>query len=317
MKPSGKKELERKDKIIGMTLAILALLIFVLALVISYSSPTGVSEWLSSLNAFKLEGTETQDHKLEAHFLNVGKADCAYIRCGESRILIDSGDRDTSEKVVEYLKAQGVKRLNLVVATHPHRDHIGQMESVIREFEILKFATSDLPDNLVPTSAIYKKMLQALKSKNIHIDNVASGDAFNIGDMKVDILGPCKKYDSLNNNSVVVKMSYRSVSITLMGDAEKSSEADILKKGFNMKSDILKVGHHGSNTSSTLSFLKAVNPSYAVISSAPDKNHLPKDNIVKRIEKLGTKVYRTDIHGNIIFLSDGKDIEVKTEKESA
>jgi competence protein ComEC len=140
------------------------------------------------------------------------------------------------------------------------------------------------------------------------------GEKFEIGDMKIEIFGPISENEIVNNNSVVVKITYNSVSFLFVGDAEKAEETDLINSGYDLNSTVLKVGHHGSKTSSTYKFLGKVSPKYAVISVGPDKSNLPKEKVLKRLEKFSDHIYRTDKNGTIIFLTDGKKIEVKTEK---
>lgn len=251
---------------------------------------------------------------MSVHFLNVGKADCAYIKCGDYNVLIDAADKEPTDTVVEYLKRQGVTKLDLVVASHPHRDHIGQMDKVINEFEIGSFIEPDIPRKILPTSVTYENMLKALIKKKVHAKIASPGEKIEFGNMKIEILGPISKNENLNDNSVILKITYGSVSFLFTGDAGKSEETDLINSEYDLSSTVLKVGHHGSNSSSTYKFLGKVNPEYAAISVGPDKSNLPKEKVLNRLEKFCSKIYRTDESGTIIFLTDGKKIDVKTEK---
>ena len=251
------------------------------------------------------------NREMEVHFLNVGDADCAYIRCEDYNILIDAADKEPTEPVCEYLSSHNVKKLDLVVMSHPHRDHIGQMKSVIENFEIDSFIQSDIPEDILPTSVTYENMLRALVDKKINTKTLSAGDEFNLGNLKFKVLGPVKNSENLNNCSLVVKAKYKDVSFLFTGDAEKFEENSMLKSKRNLHATVLKVGHHGSTTSTTLSFLKAVRPKYAVISSENKQN---KNSVIKRLENTCTGVYKTYEKGNIIFATDGKNIDIKTEK---
>ena len=246
--------------------------------------------------------------------MNVGKADCAYINCNNHSILIDAADKEPMGTVTEYLKKQGVSKLDLAVISHPHRDHIGQMSEVIQEFKIDKFIEPSIPEKFLPTTTTYEKMLKEISKKNISSKLVKGGESFNLGDMHIDIFGPLSPNENLNNNSIVMKITYKDVSFLFMGDAEKTEETEILSSGFNVKANVLKVGHHGSHTSSSQSFLEKVQPEYSIISVGPDKNNLPKEEVVKRISKVCKNIYRTDLNGNIVVSTNGKDIKVITEK---
>lgn len=283
--------------------------------------------------------SNTYDDDMSVHFLSVGKADCAYIHCKDVNILIDAADKDANNFVVEYLKRQNLEKLDMVVMSHPHRDHIGQMASVIKEFEVDKFIDVDLPKSIIPTTWTYEKMLKALIDKQIPVESVSAGKNFELGDLKIDILGPVRiNRDNMNDNSIVMKVTYKDVSFLFTGDATKTEENDIIKhyglynskrKKMNklkneanlqnvLKADVLKVGHHGSNSSSTERFLKLVKPEYAVVSTASRESMgLPPGwrwDALERLQECCDKVYKTYESGNVIFLTDGKDIKVETEK---
>lgn len=257
---------------------------------------------------------ESFDLGMSVHFLDVGKADCCYIECEDKRILIDAADKEPTNVVVEYLERQNVKKLDLVVVSHPHRDHIGQMSNVIDNFKIGKFIAAKVPDNITPTYATYEKMLRTLNKNKVKIEYVKSGKKFEIGNMKIEILGPINYHNNLNSNSIVMKITYGEVSFLFTGDAEKPEEEDIVNSGANLKSTVLKVGHHGSKTSSSYNFLSNVKPDYAVISVGPDRSNLPKEIILNRLNKFCNKIYRTDESGTIIIRTDGKKIKFETEK---
>lgn len=256
-----------------------------------------------------------EDYDMNVHFLNVGKADCIYINFKGHNILIDAADKEPNAVVTEYLKNNDVKTIDMAFISHPHRDHIGQMAQVIDEFEIKKFFEPEIPNSQIPTGVTYEKMLKALSKKNVEAKTIKAGENFEMAGLKVEVLGPVNHGNNLNNNSIVLKMTYSDVSFLFMGDAERLEEADILKAGYNVKADVLKVGHHGSKTSSSEKFLKSVSPKYAVISVGPDKSNLPKEEIIKRLGKYSEKIYRTDVKGNIIISTNGKSLKVQTGKD--
>lgn len=258
------------------------------------------------------QALNSENLPLQVYFLDVGKADCAYINCDGKNILIDSGDKEPAGAVTEFLKKQDIEKLDLVAISHPHRDHIGQMLDVINKFKIEKIIDSKIPKNLISGYTTYKKILNLISEKSILKKTITPNDTFKIGDLHFEIFGPIKKDESnLNNNSLVIKITYKKVSFLFTGDAEKSEEADIIKSGKNLKSDVLKVAHHGSTTSSTYKFLKCVLPKYAVISG------VPKEKVMIRLNEFCDKIYRTDKNGTIKAYSDGENINFKTEKSVA
>lgn len=269
----------------------------------------------SSSSASKEESGKNISEDLQVHFVDVGKADFIYIKFKNHNIIIDAADKEPNNIVTEYLKKQDVSRIDLAVISHAHRDHIGQMAEVIKNFSVEKFVMSEIPESLIPTGRTYEKMLRALKEKEVDSKIAKVGENFEIEGLKIEVLGPVKPGKNLNDTSLVLKITYKNVSFLFTGDAEKAEESDIIDAGYNLKADVLKVGHHGSRTSSCENFLKKVSPKFAVISVGPDKSNLPKEEILKRIEKYCKNIHRTDLNGNIIISTNGKNIKIKDEKQ--
>ena len=295
-----------------------SLVFMVISSIISYGKIENLN-WKNVFNNFNISDAslpESPDFDLNVHFLNVGKADCIYVKFKDHNILIDAADTEPSPNVVEYLKRQGVSILDLVVVSHPHRDHIGQMSEVIKEFKINKFIEPDVPEECIPVGVTYQRMLKALKAKNIDAELIRGRKNLKLDNLNIDIFGPISlDKKNVNNNSIVLKLTYLNVSFLFTGDAEKQEEAEIIDAGCNLKSDVIKIGHHGSRTSTSQNFLDCVRPTYAVISVGPDRSNLPKEEVLKRIKDMGADIYRTDLNGNIIFSSNGKEIKISTEKK--
>lgn len=246
------------------------------------------------------------DGKLYLHFIDVGQADCIYITDGNNSMLIDSGKNDTADIVTNYLKEQGVNILDYVIATHPHEDHIGGMDEVLNNFKVNKI----LMPNKVTTTKTFENLLIAIKNNGCEKITPSVGQTYNLGDANFTIIAPnSENYEELNNYSIVIKLKYGNNSFLFTGDAQNLSENEILNKGTNIKCDLLKVGHHGSSTSTDLKFLTAVEPKYAVISVGKNnKYNLPKKTVMDKLKRLGVTVYRTDESGTIIAISDGENI---------
>lgn len=299
-------------------IATLVLLLLCLSIIFSYSDNPNIPTWNDIYNYLNIStGTVDVDYEnypLSVHILNVGKADAIYIKSNDKNILIDAGDTDTKEQVIQYLNNNKIQKFDLIIATHPHKDHIAGMPNVINAFPTDRFIMPKLPESIVPTTKTYMSMLKSLESHNVMVESPIVGENFKIGELNIDILGPVKEYENLNNNSVVAKLSYKNTSFLFVGDAEKESEADLISSGANLRSTVLKVGHHGSKTSTTQEFLNAVKPEYSVISVGPDSNNLPKDSTINRLKKNNIKIYRTDESGTVIFVSDGNNVKAFTEK---
>ncbi len=246
--------------------------------------------------------------QMKVHFINVGQGDSILIQFHNGQtMLIDAGPDDS---VVSYLNQQGIKKINYLVATHPHADHIGEMATVIRTFDIEKVY---MP-RVTHTTKTYENVLLAIKAKGLKITPARAGTTvLNQEGVKVDIVAPCgSSYDNLNNYSAVVRILHGNTSFLLTGDAESLSEQQMLSSGANLKADVLKVGHHGSSTSTTQSFLKAVSPKYGVISCGSGNQYgHPHKETISKLANAGVKIYRTDTHGTVVFVTDGKTITVK------
>lgn len=276
--------------------------------------------WDNIFSSQEIAETKHEDNKnsivsgdMTVHFLDVGDADCSYIKCGDINILIDAADKEPKGKVVNYLKNQGVEKLDLVVATHPHRDHIGQMSDVLENFEVAQFIEPEIPEKSNAVTVTYERMLEVLADKKIGANLVTAGFNTVLGDVKIEVVGPISHdNENLNNNSVVLRIIYKSVRFLFTGDAEKAEEQEILSKKYDISADVLKVGHHGSTTSTTQKFLHAVSPKYAVISVSKDKHRIRKPYVIDRLKKFcGDDIYVTGESGNIIALTDGENIEFK------
>lgn len=249
---------------------------------------------------------------LSAFFLDVGQADCELFILPDGKILlVDSGERGDGEKLVDYLKNLGISKIDYLLATHPHSDHIGGMSDVINSFEIGKIFAPKVASNDLPTSKTYEDFLTSIKNKNLKITKAAAGSTLFEGeDYKAECFAPCgSDYDGLNNYSAVVKITYGIHSFLLTGDAENISENEMLSAGYNLDCDVLKVGHHGSSSSSGEDFLKKASPQYAVISCGVNNSygHPHKETLtaLKNLKGLDT-VFRTDKDKTIAFTVDGK-----------
>jgi competence protein ComEC len=251
---------------------------------------------------------------LKVHFLDVGHGDACLIQCPDGEnILIDAGSGEYSYFVTDYLRNAGVKELDMVIATHPHSDHVGGLSAVINEFPVKLV----LDPGKAHTTGSYRQFLEAVKA---HPDTEykigRAGQKYTFGKVKLSILHPGNRLPrKINNCSIVSRLEYDKISFLFAGDAQKEAEEQILRRRYRLKSTVLKVGHHGSTTSTTKPFLRAVSPRVAVISTGPSPPGYDKRaEIVDRLEKRGVKVYRTDRDGTIKIESNGKNCTIKRVK---
>jgi competence protein ComEC len=250
---------------------------------------------------------------LTVHFIDVGQGDSILLEHGDDTMLIDSGEIGKGDDVASYLKSEGIKSLNYVVATHPHSDHIGGMSVILNDFPIGHFADS----GYAYTSKTYENMLITIDKKNIPFSTPKRGDKIDFSSgIYIQVLNPGSTYftDDVNQNSVVLKITDGKVTFLLMSDAGLEAESAIMNDGYDVNADILKVGHHGSRTSSGASFISAVSPAVSVIEvgAGNDYGH-PHKETLDRLQKV-SNVYRTDLDGTITITTDGSAYSVTTQK---
>lgn len=245
---------------------------------------------------------------LSVHVLDVGQGDSILIMTpSQQAILIDGGETQASDRIISYLRDYGIEVIDMLIATHPHADHIGGLPKVIETFEVKEM----IMPRVVHTSKTFEKLLLAADAKGISITPAEAGLSYQLEEtLTLDILGPLKDYgDELNNWSVIAKITYGDKGFLFTGDAEAEVEAELVATygGEVLGSNFLKLGHHGSRTSSTPDFLAAVNPEIVAISLGTDNSYgHPHQEVLDRIH--GISLYRTDLHGTVVLYSDGESI---------
>jgi competence protein ComEC len=253
--------------------------------------------------------------ELKVHFLDVGQADSILIQePGGKVMLIDAGNNSDSDIVVNYINNLGIEKIDYIIGTHPHEDHIGGMDIVINTFDIGEVMMPKASTN----TKTFEEVLLSINNKNLKITTPEIGLDYKLGDATFTVLGPIsEKYESLNNYSIVISLKFGKTSFLFMGDAEIGSEKDIIDTSINFTGDVIKIGHHGSSTSSSGAFLKKVMPKYSVISVGADNEYGHPDSIIlNRLKVMGVETLRTDQLGTIVFTSNGKDISYETIKNS-
>lgn len=255
--------------------------------------------------------TEAVNADTTVEFIDVGQGDSTLVCSDGEYMLIDTGDRDSGNTVINYLKDSGVERLEYLILTHPHADHIGEAAEIAEEFEIGKVIAPNVPDDLVPTSAVYENLLDAMEEKDLKF-RAARDESFELGECTAETFAPHGDYSNINNYSVLVKITHGENSFLITGDCEVQEEREFLERGCDLSADVLKAAHHGSDTSSSSEWLSAVMPQYTVISCGVDNKYgHPDDETYTRICKYSPKVYITAEDGTVVFESDGKGISVK------
>ncbi|MDK2821228.1 MAG: competence protein ComEC [Clostridia bacterium] len=296
-----------------------AFLAFFLSIIVPFFNTLGES-FLSSDNTPSFKNIQTStilktrtlgdnsEGFLYVHYLDVNQGDAILIRLPNNQnILIDGGSNKVGPKLVNYLKQYGVRKLDYVIGTHPHEDHIGGLDLVIKAFEIGKVYMPKVTTN----TDTYRDLLLAIKNKGLKVTNAKAGVTLPLNnEVKAIFISPNKStYEELNDYSAVLHLTYGKTSFLFTGDAETTAEKEMVVSNLPLKADILKVGHHGSISSTSKAFLRKVDPTYAVISVGKDNDYgHPHPSIIERLQQAKIKIYRTDLHGTITAISDGDKI---------
>lgn len=249
-----------------------------------------------------------EDSSFEVHYIDVGQADSALVLCDGQSMLIDGGNVADSDLVAAYLKKENIDELDYCICTHAHEDHVGGLSGAL---SVASAENIIAPKTGADTKA-YKNFVSKAEAQGVPIEHPSAGDTFELGSSTVTILGPISESaDDLNNTSIVLKVNYGETSFLFTGDAEYEEEREILDAGYDISADVLKVGHHGSDTSTSYVWLREVMPEYAVISVGADNSYgHPDETVLSRLRDEGAEVYRTDIQGDIIAVSDGKSVSI-------
>lgn len=253
---------------------------------------------------------------LTVHFIDVGQADCALLEHDGKYMMIDGGNRDDGQLVISYLQNMGVEELEAVVCTHAHEDHVGGLPSVLAVYPT---AAVYAPTKTY-SSRVFDDFLYYIDQQRLEVIIPQPGDTISFGDVQVVVLGPVKTYAETNDTSIVLKVTYGDTSFLFTGDMEVEAENDMLEYWDNddlFHVDVLKVGHHCSDTSTGYRFLNAVMPPYGVISVGTDNTYgHPHKEPMLRLKQAGVTLFRTDTMGNIQAVSDGFEVTFTWENQN-
>ena len=248
---------------------------------------------------------------MQVTFLDVGQGDCELIVLPDGKtILIDAGESKSADDIISFLEGQGISRLDYVIATHPHADHIGGMQEVIEAFDVGEIYLPRVEHD----TKTYENLLLAVQEKGLRVHTAKDGvSLMEEGGVSAQFVAPCAdRYKDLNNYSAVLRLTYGDVSFLFMGDAEQESEEQITAE---VSADIIKLGHHGSSTSSSQAFLEAVSPAVAVISCGEGNSYgHPHEETLQTLDRLGIESYRTDQDGTVTVTTDGTAYSIETAK---
>lgn len=251
----------------------------------------------------------SKDYPLTVSFVDVGQGDGILIEYNDKVIVVDGGEETSTYLFNRYLKSRGIQKIDLYVATHPHSDHIGAIPGILSLYPTEVFMLPMFSELNMPATKLYENMLTAIDTAGCEVSFPIPGDICDIDDLHFEFFAPMEETENYNNMSLVFRMTYGNTSFLFAGDAETDSENLILESGADINADVLKVGHHGSSSSSGAAFINAVSPDIAVISCGKNNDYgHPDKETLKLFENYGTEVLRTDIDGTVVIYSDGKTI---------
>jgi len=290
----GSRRTRRAKPRVGLDFRFLFLMLILVAGVYFFINPPGISPII--------------DGEIAVHFIDVGQGEATLITTRGGNILIDGGDTPMGTRVSNYLRSVGVNSLTYVVATHPHADHIGGLIEVLQVFDV----GAVIMPQVAHTTRTFENFIEVLEDRNLPVRAPVAGHSFNLGGASFTIVAPnFSGYSNLNDYSIVLRMDYGDVSFLFTGDAERLSEEEILAAGHDVSVDVLRVGHHGSHTSTSENFLAAIDPTIAVISAGANNQFgHPHGAVIDRLTNADIHIFRTDYHGTIVMSTDGREIIV-------
>ena len=291
----------RKKKLTKVLLAIIILVLAIIVETVITSDEQQEPEQPNISNSQTQEQPTEVTGDLKLHMIDVGQADSFLFVKGDKVALVDCGTRSTGKDAVEYIKSLGITRIDYVFGTHPHDDHMGGMYDIITNFEIGKIIIPQVKEGQV-TANWYIKLMKQLVEKNYEVEYSKTGNEYSLGDAKIQIVWQSElEQDNVNNYSNIIKVCFGDMDVLMTGDAETEIEEEVLRSGVQIDAEILKVGHHGSDTSSSDIFLDDVNPDYGLIScKVGNKYEHPTKDTIEKLQQREVEVYRTDECGTVI-----------------
>ncbi|WP_284141558.1 MBL fold metallo-hydrolase [Virgibacillus sp. LDC-1] len=250
--------------------------------------------------------------ELKVHFIDVGQGDSMLVTTPTNKhILIDGGPPGSGNKIIAYLKKQGIRKLDLLIATHPDMDHIGGLPDVMKKIKVKKI----LDSGKLHTTRAYRKYIREIHQRKIPLEIAQENTSIDIDpQVQIQILNAYKKGKNNNESSIALKIGYKEIDFLLMSDVERKQEKKFIKK-FNVEAEILKVAHHGSRTSSSFAFLKHVRPRIAIITYSKENDYgHPVHRVIRNLYKLKTEIYSTAVYGDIVIHTNGRDFYLIPEK---
>lgn len=290
----GRDSMKRKKFSINIILGLLAILLLTIV--------------VATINLDTTENVIQSEDGMYVYFLDVGQGDATLLRGPDFTILVDTGDHRRND-VVPYLKELGVTEIDLLVGTHPHADHIGQFDKVLDNFPVKEVWM----DGNSHTTRTFERAIDAIARSNANYYEPRAGEVFQFGSLLIEVYNPDSLTGKFHDDCIALKAIYKDFSVFLTGDIEKPIELKMIDNNYPLRATILQLGHHGSRTSSSAEFLKAVKPDVAIYSAGVNNDYgHPHREVMDLLEDLNIPVYGTDVHGTIAVYTDGKSYEIKT-----
>ncbi len=286
---------------------------FLLLLLLLFPSCNGFLVGAPEGTAPVADPPATPNGTLAVHFIDVGQADSILVLCEGKAMLIDGGNAEDSNLIYTYLKKQGVTHLDYVVCTHAHEDHVGGLSGALTYATVSNVLSPVKEYN----SKAFSNFMAKARERGAEPRIPEAGEVLSLGSARVTVVGPLKQYDDPNNTSIVLRLVYGETSFLFTGDMETAAETDLLESGAELRSTVLKLGHHGSSTSTSYRFLRAVAPTYGVIQVGTGNSYgHPNEEVLSRLRDAEVTLYRTDLQGDVICIGDGKTVSFTTAKGS-
>ena len=305
-----KTKSKAKSKAKRILISFLCVLLVVTSAFISFGGSLGIPNWNDVFTYFGVYADLGDD--FSASFVDVATADACCIRCHDKNILIDSGTSISYDKLSAYLKRNNFKSFDAVIISHLDSDHFGGLIKLLYDFEVKEIYMPKVADELIPETEEYGMFLNSVKENKVEVKYPTIQSEVTIGDMSLNFISPVRQYDNRNDNSLVVKITYKETSFLFTGDISEKVEEDLVNSNIELKADVLKVAHHGSKTSSSEDFLKAVSPQISVVSVGTSDDTLPDYETMVRINHYSDSLYRTDKDKTIIITSNGNKLKIQT-----
>ncbi len=286
------------------------IIIIACTLIFSFGEGLGLPNW-NDVFAFCGISADLGD-EFSASFVNVGTADACCIRCFDKNILIDCGVGVTDERLSSYFRRNNFEKFDAVIISHADADHYGGMTEILKSVRVDKIYMPAISDELVPNNNSYNKFINSVKENKIEIINPKIRSEIKVGELILEFISPQKEYENRNDNSLVTKITYGKNSFLFTGDISEKVEKDLINSDIELNSDVLKVAHHGSKSSSSEDFLKAVSPHISVVSVSVSDDNLPDYTVMARLNHFSDSLYSTGTDKTVVITSDGTNLKVQT-----